>query len=134
MRAALGLLNSDTSYPSLLELVDRARVAGVSVTLSETGDAPMSPAVSRALFRVVQEALTNVTKHAPGAAVTVTVDRASPVRVSVVNGPGDLPSLGERRRRGPARPVRARPPRRRHPDHLIPRRRRLQRHRRPTAR
>ncbi len=95
MRAALGLLNSDTSYPSLLELVDRARVAGVSVTLSETGDAPMSPAVSRALFRVVQEALTNVTKHAPGASVTVTVDRASPVRVSVVNGPGDLPSLGE---------------------------------------
>lgn len=95
MRAALGLLNSDTSYPSLQELVDRARVAGVSVTLSETGDTPLSPAVSRALFRVVQEALTNVTKHAPGAAVTVTVDRASPVRVSVVNGPGDQPSLGE---------------------------------------
>lgn len=95
MRAALGLLNSDTTYPSLQELVDRARVAGVSVTLSESGDAPLSPAVSRALFRVVQEALTNVTKHAPGASVTVTVDRSSPVRVSVVNGPGDLPSLGD---------------------------------------
>lgn len=95
MRAALGLLNSDTTYPSLQELIDRARVAGVSVTLSETGDAPLSPAVSRALFRVVQEALTNVTKHAPGASVTVTVDRASPVRVSVVNGPSELPPLGE---------------------------------------
>ncbi|MCR3753698.1 sensor histidine kinase [Lentzea californiensis] len=92
MRAALGLLNSDTTYPSLQELVDRARVAGVSVTLSETGDTPLSPAVSRALFRVVQESLTNVTKHAPGATVTVTVDRASPVRVTVVNGPADLPS------------------------------------------
>jgi signal transduction histidine kinase len=95
MRTALGLLNSDTSYPSLQELVDRARVAGVSVTLSETGEAPLTPAVSRALFRVVQEALTNVTKHAPGASVTVTVDRSSPVRVSVVNGPGELPSLGD---------------------------------------
>lgn len=95
MRAALGLLNSDTSYPTVQELVDRARVAGVSVTLSETGDAALSPAVSRALFRVVQEALTNVTKHAPGASVTVTVDRSSPVRVSVVNGPGELPVQGE---------------------------------------
>ncbi|WP_394622070.1 sensor histidine kinase [Lentzea sp. JNUCC 0626] len=95
MRAALGLLNSDTTYPSLQELIDRARVAGVAVTISETGDADLSPAVSRALFRVVQESLTNVTKHAPGAAVTVTVDRASPVRVTVVNGPGDLPSLAE---------------------------------------
>ncbi|HUQ58129.1 sensor histidine kinase [Lentzea sp.] len=96
MRAALGLLNSDTSYPSVQELVDRARVAGVSVTLSETGDAALSPAISRALFRVVQEALTNVTKHAPGAAVTVTVDRASPVRVSVVNGPSALPPSDDR--------------------------------------
>ncbi|MEU3649884.1 histidine kinase [Lentzea sp. NPDC034063] len=95
MRAALGLLNSDTTYPSLQELIERARVAGVSVTLSETGDTPLSPAVSRALFRVVQESLTNVTKHAPGATVTVTVDRATPVRVSVVNGPGDLPPLGD---------------------------------------
>jgi signal transduction histidine kinase len=96
MRTALGLLNSDTTYPSLQELVDRARVAGVAATLSETGDAPLSPAVSRALFRVVQEALTNVTKHAPGASVTVTVDRSSPVRVTVVNGPSDLPSLADR--------------------------------------
>ncbi|GGN04193.1 two-component sensor histidine kinase [Lentzea pudingi] len=95
MRAALGLLNSDTTYPSLQELIDRARTAGVTVTLSETGDTALSPAVSRALFRVVQESLTNVTKHAPGASVTVTVDRSTPVRVSVVNGPGDLPALAE---------------------------------------
>lgn len=95
MRAALGLLNSATTYPSLQELIDRARTAGISVTLSETGDAPLSPAVSRALFRVVQEALTNVTKHAPGAPVTVTVDRASPVHVSVVNGPPEQPALGD---------------------------------------
>lgn len=95
MRAALGLLNSDTSYPSLQELVERARVAGVSVTLTETGEAPLSPAVSRALFRVVQESLTNVTKHAPGATVTVTVDRSSPARVTVVNGPSSLPPLGD---------------------------------------
>ncbi|MFD9700883.1 sensor histidine kinase [Lentzea sp. NPDC059081] len=97
MRAALGLLNSsDVAYPSVSELVDRAQAAGVSVTLSETGDGMLSPAISRALFRVVQEALTNVTKHAPGAAVTVTVDRSSPVRVAVVNGPGASPVSADR--------------------------------------
>ncbi|MGZ3147300.1 sensor histidine kinase [Lentzea chajnantorensis] len=95
MRTALGLLNSDTTYPSLQELVDRARVAGVSVTLIETGDGVTTPAVSRALFRVVQESLTNVTKHAPGAPVTVTVDRGSPLRVTVVNGPSDLPTQAD---------------------------------------
>ncbi|ANZ34787.1 hypothetical protein BBK82_00545 [Lentzea guizhouensis] len=95
MRTALGLLNPDTAYPSVQELVDRARIAGVSVSLTETGDTPISSAASRALFRVVQEALTNVTKHAPGASVTVTVDRTTPVRVSVVNTPSDLPPLAE---------------------------------------
>ncbi len=32
--------------------------------------------VERAAYRVVQEALTTVTKHAPGARVTVTISRA----------------------------------------------------------
>lgn len=47
----------------------------------------------RAVFRTVQEGLTNVRKHAPGAPVTVTVTPArTEVTVSVVNGPGPAPS------------------------------------------
>lgn len=92
MRTALGLLSSGVTYESLDSLVDRARSAGLAVSLSETGSSDISPPVERALFRVVQEALTNVTKHAPGAPVSVEVVRASPISVTVSNGPS--PSSG----------------------------------------
>jgi signal transduction histidine kinase len=58
-------------------LVEDSRRAGVAVTLDlpagglEAVD--VSGAVGRAAYRVVQEALTNVRKHAPGRAVRVTV-------------------------------------------------------------
>jgi signal transduction histidine kinase len=40
-------------------------------------------------YRIVQEALSNAGRHAPGAAVTVIVGRAQEtVRLRVVNGPG----------------------------------------------
>ncbi len=51
--------------------------------------------VERAAYRVVQEALTNVTKHAPGARVAVTISRGhQETVVRVCNGPppaGPLP-------------------------------------------
>ncbi|MGC4868498.1 sensor histidine kinase [Micromonospora sp. DT53] len=48
---------------------------------------PVSPAVGRAVVRVVQEALTNVRKHAPGARVEVGVRyEGGGVRVLVRNG------------------------------------------------
>ena len=52
----------------------------------------LSPDVSLALYRVAQEALTNVAKHAPGA--TARLDLAfsdDQVRLAVLNGPGDPP-------------------------------------------
>jgi signal transduction histidine kinase len=48
----------------------------------------LAPDVSLALYRVAQEALTNVAKHAPGATAEVDLDFAEgQVRLSVRNGP-----------------------------------------------
>ena len=51
----------------------------------------------RAIYRVVQEALTNAAKHAPGAAVTVTLRREGPEAVvNVVNeAPGRVPGRAD---------------------------------------
>ncbi|UED88079.1 sensor histidine kinase [Streptomyces profundus] len=62
----------------LPRLVDEARAAGTGVRLERrTDDAePPRGAVGRTAYRVVQEGLTNVRKHAPGAEATVTVTGA----------------------------------------------------------
>jgi signal transduction histidine kinase len=75
---------------ALPRLVDESRQAGMAVQLSGPGiDTPLDPAVSRAAYRIAQEALTNAGKHAPGAPVTVAVERpAGQLVVRVVNGPG----------------------------------------------
>ena len=70
-------------------LVAESTAVGTPVQLTEDGDRALaSPVVSRIAYRVVREALTNVRKHAPGAAVTVRVgyDPAQ-LRLSVRNGP-----------------------------------------------
>ncbi|MEV4008415.1 histidine kinase, partial [Actinomadura sp. NPDC049753] len=86
---------------SIPDLVDRARASGVPVRL--TGDAPagLGPMAALTAHRVVQEAITNAAKHAPGAAVTVALARngAGGTTVTVANdpppdGPPLLPSGG----------------------------------------
>ena len=52
-------------------LVDGLRGQGVSVELSMHGVDELPDAVSVCVYRVVQEALTNAVKHAPGSRVTV---------------------------------------------------------------
>ena len=53
-------------------LVTKAAAAGVDVRLDVTGDRqPLPPGVDRAAFRIAQEALTNVARHAGGATATV---------------------------------------------------------------
>ena len=59
-------------------LVEESRAAGTVVRLDNRLDAsaPVPPAVGRTVYRVVQEALTNARRHAPGQPVVVVLDGA----------------------------------------------------------
>ncbi len=74
----------------LKELVETVRASGTAVQLRTSGtDQPLSPALELSLYRVVQEALTNVVKHAPRASATVDVAvRDRTVRVEVADDGG----------------------------------------------
>jgi signal transduction histidine kinase len=76
LRDLVGVLRSgaldDDVHPGLEELPQLLRNAEVPVKVveQEVPD-PVPPAVSRAAFRTVQEALTNINKHAHGAPATI---------------------------------------------------------------
>jgi signal transduction histidine kinase len=74
---------------SVADLVERAAASGLDVRLDQHGPAgEVAPLVDRAAHRVVQEALTNAAKYAPGAAVEVRLEhRDDEVLVRVRNGP-----------------------------------------------
>jgi signal transduction histidine kinase len=77
-------------------LISNTRGAGLPVTLQRSGDpADLPPAVDLAAYRIVQESLTNVIKHA-GAAATATVSlryARSGLEVEVTDtGPGPGPA------------------------------------------
>jgi signal transduction histidine kinase len=79
------------SIARLDELVAQARSAGVRVEAQVRGSqVPLDPVVELGAYRVLQEALTNVIKHAPGANATVVVDYGTrELRISVIDdGPG----------------------------------------------
>ncbi len=81
--------------PQLGDLVDDAREAsGGVVRLILSGQADrLDPGVELAAYRIVQEALTNARRHAPGAAVDVELryaDDALRLRIRD-NGPGQAP-------------------------------------------
>ncbi|MFH8789474.1 sensor histidine kinase [Streptomyces roseoverticillatus] len=83
----------------LEDLVGQSRAAGMAVELSVEGEERSYGArVESTAYRVVQEALTNVHKHAPGAKAVVRVaHRGGEVALQVENGPSDggaaLPGL-----------------------------------------
>jgi signal transduction histidine kinase len=80
----------EEAHPSTAELAALAAdstAVGQPTELVEDGDPQLaSPVVGRTVYRIVQEALTNAHKHAPGASVTVQV-RYDPtdVRLEVRN-------------------------------------------------
>jgi signal transduction histidine kinase len=81
------------------ELVRRAGATGLAVRCRFLGSGDgLTPAASQAAYRVVQEALTNALKHAPGAPVDITIrDHDTGVEVSVLNAaPRQAPSGLER--------------------------------------
>lgn len=58
-------------------LIERVRTAGVDVRLTTSGEAhPLPPGVELTAYRVVQEALTNALKYAPGSRSAVTLTYA----------------------------------------------------------
>jgi signal transduction histidine kinase len=83
MHRMLGVLREDGDgsghgpQPGLAQLgalVERARAAGVLVELTVDGTPrPLSASLDLTAYRIVQEALTNASKHAAGAATTVRV-------------------------------------------------------------
>ena len=76
LRATLGALrraeDGDGGLSQLGSLVARARAAGLPVTVTVTGaERPLPPEVDQAAYRIVQEALTNVSRHAGHACASV---------------------------------------------------------------
>ena len=87
--------------PDLADLVARFQAAGLPVTFTESGPAlPPDTGLQLAVFRIVQEALTNVLRHAPGSPrIDVTVDRHPGyvvVEVDNADGTGTVPVPGGR--------------------------------------
>jgi len=88
----------------LTELVESYQRAGLDVTFEVTGQEPaVAPTVGLTLYRIVQESLANVAKHAPGqpAAVTLLVQDAqvelrveNPMLGNTSSGPGNDPADG----------------------------------------
>jgi signal transduction histidine kinase len=101
LRVVLGLLRDGEDAAPLApaprladvrELADTVRASGIAVDLRmEETDRQLSPSLELSIYRVMQEALTNVVKHAPGArAVAELTVSAGKVRLDVRDdgGPG----------------------------------------------
>ena len=103
LRATLGVLRSEDGDGSGLSqldgLVARARAAGLPVTVTVTGQQrPLPPEADQAAYRIVQEALTNVTRHAGHACASVHL-HYTPEALSVQvddDGEGDVTSTDTR--------------------------------------
>lgn len=68
------------------DLVERTRLAGQPVELFECGEpASLAAAAELTAYRVVQEALTNALKHAPGRNTVVRVQYGEEVSIDVTN-------------------------------------------------
>jgi signal transduction histidine kinase len=111
LRAVLGVLRDPTQpadvvperpqpgLDDIAALVAEERAGGMRVRLSDRVEDDVPAATGRTAYRIVQEALTNVRKHAPGTAVTVDVAGSAAdglvigVRNAAPVGPAPAPSL-----------------------------------------
>ncbi|CAM3677763.1 sensor histidine kinase [Kibdelosporangium persicum] len=104
MRHMLGVLRTGGSQVEfapapqpggLAELADRAALAGVRVTMKTHGLERLSEGIGLSVYRIVQEALTNVVKHAAPAACRIIVEnKEREVRIEVIDdgSGGNIPA------------------------------------------
>jgi signal transduction histidine kinase len=109
MRRLLGVLRNEapaerSPQPELDDLpglIAASRRAGIAVDLSmPAGACRVPPSVGLCAYRIVQEALSNASRHASGAPVSVAIEEdGGTLRLKVNNGPGDtsVPSPEPRR-------------------------------------
>jgi signal transduction histidine kinase len=95
LRATLGVLRAaedgdGSGLAHLDSLVSRARAAGQPVTLTVTGNArPLPSDVDQAAYRIVQEALTNVSRHAGRASACVRLSYGACTLTVQIDDDGD---------------------------------------------
>ncbi|MQY23287.1 hypothetical protein NRB20_64150 [Nocardia sp. RB20] len=105
VRSMLGVLRSDGQLPEhapqpvaadVLPLLEGARRAGVPIDWTIEGPLHTVPdTVGLALYRIAQESLSNASRHAPHAAVRLSlIVRTESVELTVVNAPGESPVEG----------------------------------------
>jgi signal transduction histidine kinase len=80
--------------PTLAGLGQLIANSGIETRLDGDLPADVHPAAQRAIYRTVQEALTNIRKHAPGATATIqTRHHDTTIEVIVTNTPATRPTL-----------------------------------------
>ncbi|MEU6208635.1 sensor histidine kinase [Streptomyces sp. NPDC004311] len=111
LREVVGILRDGVEAPAPVEeaqpaargvagipaVVQAARGAGTDVRMTTSGrPRPLVAACDHAAYRIVQEALTNAYKHAPGAPITVELRyEDDSLVVEIANGPSDGPDPDE---------------------------------------
>jgi signal transduction histidine kinase len=104
LRAVITLLHEDATDPDrpvpaladLPALVEETRAVGTPVEVRDIRVAPREPAgtTGRTAYRVLQEALTNARKHAPGLPVRIELD-GEPGNLLVIDVRNPLPRVPE---------------------------------------
>ncbi len=96
LRDVLGVLREDDpgpvtarpqpTYDDIAALVDEARTLGLAIDWADEVDTttPVPPATGRTVYRIVQEGITNVRKHAPGSVVAIRSAGGPETGISVV--------------------------------------------------
>jgi signal transduction histidine kinase len=94
LRATAGRPTELTPQPALTDIQKLADSCGIETELKMDLPEGLPPTVQRAIYRTVQEALTNTRKHAPGATARIDLRHANgSVRVTVTNTAPTQPPL-----------------------------------------